>query len=1216
MRRVPTEPSSKRGIRKGMIAIIQTVRPWCRVLICASTLLWTVGLLGAGNSTNSPARTAISPFGTVEEFPAVEARYVRMTIFESSLGEPALDEFEIFSADNPPRNVALAAGGARSSASSTRGPDFLPGCVHDGRHSGEFAWIPREATNAWLEIELPKVERINRIVWSRDRLGIYSDRTPVDYRIEVATDLPFWRQVASSADHLPLPDLLEIPARDPLTLPKEYVIQKGGEEDAFPHSRVNNIAQTPDGYLWLATDQGLVRFDGNRFTVFNTGNTAKLVDGEMRYVRVDRGGRLVLGTTNPGHPVLVYERGVFAALDLPDPALSFAFEDEDGVPWGLGKEGLFPWRNGRYDRTAGLEEFRDSWPVPLAARTGPDGTVWLSKPGLAGRLAHGKFFPLQGKDGRPLMIGTKDLPAKIVPRPDGGAWILEGGIFLETGYGPNRWRHLSADGVLTESRPFPWPQLNFDYHTPKLDHAGNLWLYVSGLGLAKLSPDGKRYEAYGKNEGLNVNEVLDVFEDLQHNVWVWGSGSGMNRLHKPLFATIDSRYGMRTDNVYSLAPARDRGVWIGTHTSGAYLWRQDRLFAFWNAKPHSWSILEDSSGAIWNGTYGWGLRRFASGEAESIRSPRIEGHNVTTALFEDRAGQVWLGGQHGLSRYDCTTGAVKTFVPPLFDRRKPDWVISIAEDREGAVWLGTRLGFLHRLKDDEFETFPVREGDSTHAVCALHFLRPDELWFARFGSGISRLKNGHLTHYTMADGMPTATINGILDDGRGFLWMTSKQGVYRISKQDFEAFAERKAGVFHWQRFTRKDGLPSDECHGEQNQPTLCQTADGRIWIPTVGGIGVIDPAALADADRPAPAIIQETQVISRGNRVLTLLTDGEFDAAKPASLAIPAGANNVLIRYTGIDLSNPRKVSFKHRLIGSDPDWVDAGNGRMAIYSSLGPGTYRFELVAINGHGTASSPAVLGLRVLPLWWETRTFRGTMIGLLAAVGPAIYFFRVRWLKRRHRLQAAFSRQRIQHEEDERKRIAQQVHDILGHELLLLKNAAAQGEQRFERGSAPASHFGQISAIASRALQESRDIAHRLRPIELDRLGLQQALDALLDATAASSGLRVFREIEDVGLKLPDELQVHLYRIVQEGLNNILRHARATTVMFEFRRDGDRLQLHLGDDGVGFDPAAGGRRGLGVTGMEERIQLVGGEFEITSAPGAGTHLRIRFPVPPG
>lgn len=1199
---------------------------WARFFLCVWLLLaGMAGSLAAAETPSKPAlRPPISPFGNVEEFPPVEVRFVRFLIFETNRAAPGLDELEIFTAEPEPRNAALQSAGAVATASSSLEIPKMHhlGNVNDGRYGNESSWIAgdEEATNNWwVQIELPRATRIGKIVWSRDRTGQNATRMPTRYRIEVAVAPDDWKVVATSEERAPNPepDLFPVPPRDSSKSPREYSVQKGGEEDFFPQSQVNAITQTPDGYLWVGTPHSLVRFDGNQFTVFGGERSPEIGSFGVRWLYVDRLGRLfiLVGAhhAEAANNLIIYENGRFTRQDSEGISLSGVFEDDAGQIWGTSSAGVFPWMNGRFDRSLGLKEFDNAGEVLFAV--GEDSVVWLSKPGLAGKLTHGRFRALRGKDGQELKLDGR-YTAVVVPRSDGGAWILEGGIYDESARGPNLWRRLSADGVLSELKPFPWPVNYFAYDTAEGDSAGNLWIGSRQLGLVKLSPDGLRPEFYTDKEGLKKADVIAMFRDREGNIWAGGFRGGLSRLRKPLFQTIDERSGLADDNVYSLSPSRQGGVWIGTHIAGAYRWQQDGLMQHTRSKPHSWSVMEDSSGAFWNGSYGWGLTRFKDGGDQTIHTQEGGDQRYPLALLEGRAGRIWIGGAHGLSSFDNNTGAVRFYAPPLFEKSFRNWVISLAEDNDGALWLGTRGGYLHRFQDGAFKTFwePTPE---FHPVCAIYSHGGGELWFARFGFGLTRLKEGKLTHYSVKEGLPTTTINGILNDGRGFLWMTSKQGVWRISTNDFGSFAAGQAGGFLWTRFTQQDGLPSDECHGEQNKPSVCQTPDGRIWIPTVRGVGVIDPAALTNPGTAASAIVQQVQVISAGNHVLSLLNDGEFDPQKPHHLTIPAGANNLLIRYTAADLANPRKVRFRHRLTGLDPAWVDAGGSRSAIYAALAPGSFRFELVAINERGILSSPAALELRVLPHWWQTWAFRGAVGALLILAGPVFYFDRIKRLQRRNELQQNFSRQLIQREEAERQRVAQQVHDVLGHELLLLKNIAAQGAQKTDPGSPARDQFERMSSQASRALDETREISHRLRPVELDRLGLNHALEALLDSTSATTGLRVFKDLDDLGALLPVELQLHLYRLVQEGLSNVLKHARASTVTLELKREGDQLRLQLGDDGVGFDPAlvAERRAGLGLTGLEERVKLMGGQFQISSSPGAGTRLQVTIPLPP-
>lgn len=253
---------------------------------------------------------------------------------------------------------------------------------------------------------------------------------------------------------------------------------------------------------------------------------------------------------------------------------------------------------------------------------------------------------------------------------------------------------------------------------------------------------------------------------------------------------------------------------------------------------------------------------------------------------------------------------------------------------------------------------------------------------------------------------------------------------------------------------------------------------------------------------------------------------------------------------------------------------------------------------------------------MLPFWWQTWTFRVVLGALFLLSGPLFYVRRINLLKRRAAAQAAFTRQLIEREEAERKHIAQEIHDVLGHDLLLLKNSAMQGAQEPATPPQAREQFELISGLASRTIEEARGISQHLRPPELDRLGFHDAIQSLLAKVSGTTDLRVFKELDPLDDVLPPETQVYLYRLVQEGLNNVLKHARASTVMLEIKRDGDQIRIKLEDDGAGFDLAAVEQRraGLGLTGMKERVKLVGGQFEISSTPGAGTRLRINIPLP--
>jgi ligand-binding sensor domain-containing protein len=461
-----------------------------------------------------------------------------------------------------------------------------------------------------------------------------------------------------------------------------------------------------------------------------------------------------------------------------------------------------------------------------------------------------------------------------------------------------------------------------------------------------------------------------MFEDVEGDIWLDAESAGLKRLRKRLFKVIGADQGMNSrfrspnlDNTYSVAPSKNGGVWIGTHSSSAYRWKDGFLSYLLNSFVFSWAILEDREGFVWMGAYGRGARRHYQDQLSIV--PSIGTHPFS--FMEDSHGRIWSGGDYGLFCFDH--GVQYNYVLPSFAKSKFEWVISLAEDSKGAIWIETKLGLLHRYQDGQFETVWKPDAGSEFPVCVLYFDPSGALWMARYGFGLTRYESGHFSHFTQSEGLPASTINGILDDPRGYLWMTFKQGVYRISHEDFGRFEKGDLYEIFWQRFTEKHGLPSNECNGEQNQPSLCQTDDGRIWIPTQKGVGFIDPAEIDEHRAPPRLVIQDVTLYGSGNHVETLVSDGEFSShseVNPISIAVPPGNNNLMIRYTAVDFTEPKQVRFKYRILGLDDNWVDAQNERAALIASLRSGSYRFELMASSPLGVAGDIASLEIIVSP----------------------------------------------------------------------------------------------------------------------------------------------------------------------------------------------------------------------------------------------------------
>ena len=1175
-------------------------------------------VLGEVVDSRGERRVPVRSFLNVEEFSPLQAQFVRFRILDTLGQDPYLDEIEVFALeDGEERNVALASLGSQIVSSNEEKAVeafYQPKFLIDGEYGNDSRWKAETTDGAWIEIELAQVYLIHRIVWSRDRTEKWFDGVPVKYEIEVASERNSWKPIVSSEDRQ-TSNVIEIADRPRSST--DYVIDSWSEEEGISLDSINALAQTPDGYLWIGTDQGLLRFDGNQFTLFHRGNTPALSTSKIYSLYVDHLGRMWIANRkffyDSNNNLVLFEGEQFRRVELPEAEkMMSVFEEQSGQLWLVTNQAAYPWRDDRIDMSRALLDFDISTSQYLGNGQKPEGKRrWSGRPG---RWLGDEFVPAFGPDGPVLPREGKLGRRPQFARRDGGAWIVHGGLEGERPPSLNQWRRLEPDGTLLPARDFPWASEPTTFDTPLVDRNDNLWLADRKYGLQCLFADGESHESFAALPGLGKGSVRRLFEDRAGDLWIGTAKMGLRRLRRRLFHSVGAEQGMVTksmtaipDNVYSVSPAAEGEVWIGTHASNAYLSRDKNLAALWNSAGATWSVLEDSKGNVWTGAYGQGVRRHKKHELTIL--PTVSPHPF--ALFEDSEGKIWTGGDFGLS---CLSqGLLQRYVPPDFDNGRFEWIISLAESEDGAIWAGSKLGFLYRFQGGQFQTHLIPERGSEYPVCAFYFDSFGALWFARFGFGLTRYQDGEFVHFTESDGLPTATINGILQDKKGYLWLSSKQGVYRISQDHFQQFGGGDDSQSYWEQYTESDGLPSDQCNGEQNQPSLCQTSDGRIWVPTLKGVGVIDPRDLGDYGAAPPVVIQSVTLFGPDSEVAEHIPGRELDASDEdaiASLTIPPGNKSLIVRYTAMEFSEPKQVHFRYRIVGLDDDWVEAENERAALIASLRYGDYRFEVMAENHLGRESNVASLNLIVEPYWWETRAFRMCVALLLIAGGVGGYQRRVMALERRNQIQEEFARQLIDREESERKRLAQEMHDGLGHELLLVRNRALDGaEAPMEEAS---DRFNVISDMVGNALENARSMAFNLRPFELDRIGFKNAVEAMIDKLAQSSDARYFRDIDDLEGLLPDSALVYLYRLIQEGMNNIMKHAQSTMVLLEIKVEDGCVRLQLEDDGVGFDtkkPSSG----MGLSGMEERVRLINGTFHISSVPGKGTRLRIEIPV---
>ena len=432
--------------------------------------------------------------------------------------------------------------------------------------------------------------------------------------------------------------------------------------------------------------------------------------------------------------------------------------------------------------------------------------------------------------------------------------------------------------------------------------------------------------------------------------------------------------------------------------------------------------------------------------------------------------------------------------------------------------------------------------------------------------------------------------------------MSSNRGIFRISRDQLESFAAGKIRQLTNAHYGKEDGLLHTECNGGQ-QPAGIRTRDGKLWFPTQGGVAVIDPGEIESNPRPPAVVIEEVNIDRERARL-------------NSALRKEPGQENLEVRYTGLSFINPEQVTFKYRMEGLDADWVEAGTRRAAHYAHLPPGSYTFRVIASNSDGVWNNDgAALQVVVVPPFWRTWWF--TAIAGLSLLGIAYAFYRIRLshLRKAHAEQRAFSQQLIELQEGERKRIAAGLHDSLGQNLLIIKNRALLALQT-PPGDGARDQLEEISGITSETLDEVREIAYGLHPYQLDRLGLTKAVQAMLRKVAAASEIDFSIEVDNIDGLFPKESEINIYPIMQEGVNNIVKHSEARSARVEVKRYARGVQISVADDGRGFSSEgvasnSAPRSGFGLVGISERARMLGGKQTIRSTPGKGTTLTVRL-----
>ena len=957
----------------------------------------------------------------------------------------------------------------------------------------------------------------------------------------------------------------------------EYIRDRWDAGAGFPGGPVNAFAQTPDGYLWIATEKGLVRFDGLNFVLIEHSESTAAPFGPVLGLALDANGSLWIRLQGP--TLMVRDRsGAFRSVTPDSPQaesdITAMCTGNNGelLITGL-TEGIFRDRNGKFVTDA----TRDELPRHVISMIElADGVIWLGtrEQGLyslngqrvsrmVGELPDKKVNALFSLNGRDLWIGT------------------DKGLVRSDGRGLSR---VSTSEALQ----------NVEIVTMARDRESNVWIGTSN-GLARVSND--RITSVDSSQGWSAEPVTALFEDREGSLWV-GRADGIERLRDSVFMTYYTSGGV---------PSRNNGP-----------------------------LYVDSEGRTWFGPSEGGLYWRKEGHQGRITAAAVQKDIVYS--IDGRKGELWIGRRGGLTHLRESGGSFTAKTYTAADGLAQNRVYAVHRSRDGTIWAGTLSAGLSRLKDGSFTTYTMANGLASNSISSIAESSDGTMWFGT-PNGLNELSQGHLRAYTSKDGLPPGNVNCLLPDSNGLLWIGTDNGlaflrsgtVYALSedvpdsvREEIFAIAEDKAGALwmatakHIVRVDRDkllrqvlassdireyglgDGLLSTQ--GVRRHKSIAADPSGGIWFSTNRGLSFVSPESMKFDSAPP---LVHVDGISVDGRLIHL---GEQVRVRPPY-------QKITLSYSGLSLSFPTRVRFMYRLDGFDQSWTEPTSAREATYTNLESGQYRFHVMASNSGQWNDSEAAISFEVDPAFWQTWWFRVSCVVAFLVLLWALYQLRLRQVARQFNI-------RLEERVSERTRIARDLHDTLlqsFHGLLLRFQAATNllPERPAEARKTLESAIDQ----AAQAITEGRDAVQGLRSSMVMSNDLALAIGTLCEELVSGetnpNAAEFHVDVEGTPQNLHPILRDEVYRIAGEALRNAFKHAQAQRIEVEIRYGERQLRLRVRDDGKGIDAKhldGDGYAGhYGLRGMRERAKLMGGKLAVWSELDSGTEVELSIPA---
>ena len=1018
-------------------------------------------------------------------------------------------------------------------------------------------------------------------------------------------------------------------ALDPTLDISQYAHATWKVSEGFAKGAIRQIAQTPDGYLWLGTEYGLLRFDGARAFPWEPPAGKHLPNEDVRGLIAGRDGTLWLGT---GFGLASWKDSSFTIYpELDGYDVYTLFEDHEGTAWAAGVK----WGDLSAPGKLCAIQSGDTHCYGSDGRFGfgvtslqedSQGSLWLCAANGLWRWSPGQPKQFAWPAVMYAGLSNRVLTCAIHAMVEGDAGELDIGAYQ----GVVRF----SNGKM-EAYPLPSSLPILSQTTLLRDREGSLWIGSRDAGLVHVHQG--KVDVYTQADGLSGNWVQSLFEDREGNIWV-ATRDGIDRFREYAIPTISVKQGLSSKNVYCVLAAKDGSVWLGT-SDGLNRWKDGK-----NTVYRARAVRAGRPGIARDGNRG-------EPRGNSVTSPsQPEFHEVITnglpdnridSLYQDSKGRIWISTIGGLAyfesdRFFSLSGGPSIPSNPLAgDKSGNLWTTDhfkgllrlregklvetipwaklglrgalgnpLATDSvNGGLWIGSWNGGVVYFRDGKvLQSYGPDSGLGGGRVNSLQLDSSGAVWAATDG-GLSRIKNGTAITLNSKNGLPCNAAHDLLEDDAHSFWLYTACGLVRIARAELDPWEADPTRRIDVTVFGVADGVRIRQ--GIYNPAPRCaKTADGRLWFLPFDGALVVDPNHLP-TNRLPPAV-----------HIERLIANGQIH--EPArGLRLPPRVYDLVIDYTALSMMVPEKVRFRFMLEGQDRDWREAVNVRHVEYSNLLPGAYRFRVTACNNSGVWNETGdTLEFSIAPAYYQTAWFYASCVAAFLAMLWGLHWLRLYQVRREFNAQ-------LDGRVDERLRVARELHDTLlqsFHASLIRMQAARNIFDR--RPEKAVQSLDAAITMAEGAVAEGRDAIQNLRAQPAGEGDLAQLLTAagqeLAHSGEAPENPPVFRlTVEGERRDLEPLLQDEVYRIARELLRNAFRHAQAGRIEAEIRYESRHLRVHVRDDGKGIDPEvlkAGGRAGhWGLPGMRERVDRFGGKLEFWSEAGAGTEAVLTVPA---